>query len=73
MHSWNIFSTALLCAVALILPSLVTWRFAAPNYPTLCLVGAVSAILYLPVVFAVFTQAERTIVWNAIMKRGEKS
>jgi len=72
LYYWNILRTALICAVALILPSIVTWSIAAPNYPALCLTGAVSSILYLPVIFAVFTKAERDYVWNALWKKREE-
>ena len=69
LYYWNIIRTALTCAVALILPSIVTYYLAAPNYPALLLTGALSAALYLPVVFIVFTKAEREYVWNAIRKK----
>lgn len=68
-YFWNILRTALICAVALILPSVATWYLAAPDYPALLLTGVVSAILYLPVVFVVFTKAEREYVWNAMWKK----
>ena len=68
LYYWNILCTALTCAVALVLPSIVTWYFVAPNYPALVLTGAISAVLYFPVVFVVFTKAEREYVWNALWK-----
>jgi O-antigen/teichoic acid export membrane protein len=69
VYYWNILRTALACAAALILPSIATWYFAAPNYPALCLAGTVSVMLYFPVVFVVFTKAERDYVWNALWKK----
>ena len=69
LYCWNILWTALVCAVALVLPSIVTYYLAAPNYPALLLTGALSAILYLPVVFVIFTKAEREHVWKALMKK----
>ena len=71
-YYWNILRTALICAVALVLPSIATWYLVAPNYPALVLTGAVSAVLYLPVVFVVFTRAEREYVWNALRKKHEE-
>ena len=69
LYFWNIFRTVLICAVGLILPSVVTYYLAAPNYPALVLTGAISAVLYLPVVFVVFTRTEREYVWNAMWKK----
>ena len=71
-YCWNFVWTALICAMALILPSVVTHYLAAPNYPALLLTGALSAILYLPVVFIIFTKAEREYVWKALMKKRSK-
>jgi len=68
-YYWNILRTALACVVTLILPSVATYYLAAPNYPALFLTGAISAVLYLPVVFVVFTKAEREYVWNALWKK----
>ena len=68
-YYWNILRTALTCAAALILPAIVTYYLAAPNYPALLLTGAISVVLYLPVVFVVFTKAEREYVWNALRKK----
>ena len=68
-YYWNILRTTLTCAVALILPAIATWYLVAPNYPALLLTGAISAILYLPVIFVIFTKAEREYVWNALRKK----
>jgi O-antigen/teichoic acid export membrane protein len=72
LYYWNILRTVLICAAALILPSVVSWYLAAPNYPALLLTGAISSILYLPVVFAIFTRTEREYVWNALWKKSSE-
>ena len=69
LYYGNILRTAVICTAALVLPSVVTWYFAAPNYPALCLTGAISSLLYFPVIFAVFTKDERNYVWNALWKK----
>jgi O-antigen/teichoic acid export membrane protein len=69
LYYWNILRIGLICAVALVLPSVATWYLAAPNYPALLLTGIVSSVLYLPVVFVVFTKTEREYVWNAIWRK----
>ena len=68
-YYWNILRTSFICAAALVLPSAATWYLVAPNYPALFLTGIVSSLLYLPVVFAVFTRNEREYVWNALWKK----
>ena len=72
LYYWNALRVAIICSVALVLPAIATWYLVAPNYPALVLTGVISAVLYLPVVFVVFTKAEREYVWNALWKkRGE--
>ena len=60
----------LISLIAVILPSVVSYYFVQSNYPRLLLVGGTSALLYFPLVIVlVFTKDERSMVFNAILKR----
>jgi len=62
----RLFSYILTAAVACIVPAIISWKLLGPTYPRLFLVGSLSALTYLPVVYFLgFNAAER----NELRKR----
>jgi len=61
LYYFRLFSYVFISAVAWIVPAIISSFLLAPNYPRLFLVGGLSALTYLPVVYYLgFNAAERT-------------
>ena len=57
----RLLSYVVIAAVACIIPAIISWFLLAPNYPRLFLVGGLSALTYLPIVYFLgFNAAERS-------------
>ena len=57
----RLFSYALISAAACIVPTIIWWMFHGPSYPRLFLIGGLSALAYLPVIYFLgFNVSERS-------------
>jgi len=64
----------LIVSVALIVPAFATQLLVAPNYPSLFLVGGISAATYFPAIYLIgFSKEERRKINGYVFRRGGKS
>lgn len=57
-------------AIACIIPAVISYYLLAPNYPRLVLVGALSALIYAPVIYLIgFNKEERNKLQELVLKK----